>query len=192
MVVASKMSRLLKTHCRGWWYHVPHSSPPCYHLICRLLLTLRSDDDRHTHTYIYIYIWFISLQMTPIMDDLFTWCSYWKHSLGICCAVSPLWSSDAISSQPSLETLIIKPGRVPCNYLNQRWLIVNWTLRNIYQCNFHKKQAFLLRKCNWKFQPQNGGHFGQGPKSNLTSDHKPRLLLSKHKSSVIFSLLKQA
>ena len=37
---------------------------------------------------------------------------------------------------------------VPSHYLNQCWLIVNWTFRNNFQWNLNGN--FLSRKCNWE------------------------------------------
>ena len=45
-----------------------------------------------------------------------------------------------------------------CHYLNQCWLIVNWTLRNKHQWNSNQ--------CIWKCL-RNGGHFVQGEMSLL-------------------------
>ena len=48
----------------------------------------------------------------------------------------------------------------PSHYLNQCWNIVNWTLGNKFQWNFHQNTAiFISRKCIWKCCLVNGGHF---------------------------------
>ena len=49
------------------------------------------------------------------------------------------------------------------HYINQCWVIVNWTLRNKLQWNFDQKyEIFHSRKCIWKYRLQNGGHFVGG------------------------------
>ena len=43
----------------------------------------------------------------------------------------------------------------PSHYLNQHWLIVNWTLG----INFREIWNRIIKKYKWKCQLQNGGHF---------------------------------
>ena len=47
------------------------------------------------------------------------------------------------------------------HYLNQHWLIVNWTLKNKLQWNLNQIQTFHWRKCLLR----NGGHFCSGEMS---------------------------
>ena len=51
----------------------------------------------------------------------------------------------------------------PRHYLNQRWNIVNWTLRNKLQWNFNLTSNIFIhsRNCIWKRHLQNGGHLSQ-------------------------------
>ena len=45
------------------------------------------------------------------------------------------------------------------HYLNQYWIIVNWTNENTFSWNFIKTQLFSLTKPNLKISSKNGGHF---------------------------------
>ena len=51
---------------------------------------------------------------------------------------------------------------VPSHYLNQCWVIVNWTFRNKLHWNFYQNTIFHSRKCIWTYRLRNGGHFVQG------------------------------
>ena len=54
----------------------------------------------------------------------------------------------------------------PSHYLNQCWLIVNWTLMNKRQWNLNQnKQFFHSWTCIWKCHLWNGGYFVQVEKS---------------------------
>ena len=47
------------------------------------------------------------------------------------------------------------------HYLNQPWLIVNWTLRNRLDWNFNQNiKLFINKKCIWKCRLRNGRHCG--------------------------------
>ena len=49
------------------------------------------------------------------------------------------------------------------HYLNQWWLIVNWTLRKKNSVKFKSKcNAFYSWKCTWKSHWRNSGHFVRG------------------------------
>ena len=55
---------------------------------------------------------------------------------------------------------------MPSHYLNQCWVIVNWTLMNKLQWIFLAKyKTFHSRNCSWKYSLRNGGHFVQGEMS---------------------------
>ena len=51
---------------------------------------------------------------------------------------------------------------MPSYYLNQCWVIVNWTPRNKLQWKY---KTFHSQKCTWKDRLRNGGHFVRGKKS---------------------------
>ena len=52
---------------------------------------------------------------------------------------------------------------MPSHYLNQCWVIVNWTLRNKAQWNFNQSRKFFhSRKSIWNYCLWNDGHFVQG------------------------------
>ena len=60
------------------------------------------------------------------------------------------------------------------HYLNQCWVIVNWTLRNKIQWNFNQKTKLFIREtASENIVCQNGGHFVQGgDELNMSmSDH---------------------
>ena len=54
----------------------------------------------------------------------------------------------------------------PSHYLNQCWVIVNWTismLRRTSQWNFNQNTKLLIHeKCIWNHRLRNGGHFVLG------------------------------
>ena len=51
----------------------------------------------------------------------------------------------------------------PSHYLNQCWVILNWTLINKHQWLFLSKYKTLhSRKCIWKYRLRNGEHFVEG------------------------------
>ena len=55
------------------------------------------------------------------------------------------------------------PSLVQVNYLNQCWLIVNWTLGNKFQWNLNRNYIiFIQEKPFENVVCQNGGHFVQG------------------------------
>ena len=54
----------------------------------------------------------------------------------------------------------------PSYYLNQCWVIINWTLRNKFHWNCNQNtKLFIHEKCIWKYRLQNGSHFVQGKMS---------------------------
>ena len=56
---------------------------------------------------------------------------------------------------------------VPSHYLNQNWLIVNWTLGNKFQWNFNRKSIIFIRENAFGIVVcHNDGHFVRG-KMNL-------------------------
>ena len=59
----------------------------------------------------------------------------------------------------------------PSHYLNQCWVIVNWTLRNKLQWNFNQN-AKLFTKCIWKYRLRNGSHIVQGEISEVKRTYK--------------------
>ena len=51
-------------------------------------------------------------------------------------------------------------GLSPSHYLNQCWIILNWTLGDKLQRNLNKtSNIFIQRKCVWKCHLRNSGHF---------------------------------
>ena len=36
------------------------------------------------------------------------------------------------------------------------WTIFNWTIRNIFQCNFNRSSNIYIKKCTWKCRLRNG------------------------------------
>ena len=49
------------------------------------------------------------------------------------------------------------------HYLNQCWLIVNWTPGNNFQCNLNRNHIVLIQENTFEIVVcQNGGHFVQG------------------------------
>ena len=57
----------------------------------------------------------------------------------------------------------VKACRVvrPSHYLNHRWLVADWTLWNIPQCNVSQSADFSVRKMDFKCRLQIASHFGQ-------------------------------
>ena len=68
----------------------------------------------------------------------------------------------------------------PSHYLNQCWVIVNWTLRNKLQWNLKKLNLWFIKMC--LKVPRNGSHFVQGRWVNLkvrvTYIRNPNLVIS--------------
>ena len=50
-------------------------------------------------------------------------------------------------------------GLLPSHYLNQCWVIVNWTIRNKLQRNFNQNEKLFMKKIIWQYRLRNGGHF---------------------------------
>ena len=53
---------------------------------------------------------------------------------------------------------------VPNHYLNQHWLLVNWTIRNKFQWNLNqlRNKTFHSRICIWKYILRNCDNFVPG------------------------------
>ena len=73
--------------------------------------------------------------------------------------VSHIWVSE--SDQHWFRKWLVAYS-VPSHYLNQSWVIVNWTLSNKLQRNLTEIQNFHSQKCIWKYCLQKCYYFVQG------------------------------
>ena len=63
----------------------------------------------------------------------------------------------------TLVQIMVVAYLAPSHYLNQCWVIVNWTLRNKLQWNFNQNTKFFIHEnLSENVVCQNGGHFVQG------------------------------
>ena len=94
---------------------------------------------------------------------------------------NPVWLVN--SSPPSAAYLSVKwviigsgnglsPVRRHAIYLNQCWLIVNWTLGNIFQWNLNRDFTIFIKENSLKnVICQNVGHFVQGEEWKNPAGH---------------------
>ena len=68
-------------------------------------------------------------------------------------SVNPLWSSDIVGHQRSTSVQVIFGCLMePSHYLNQRWLIINWTLNSLrpsdaYMCQWTRPPLLQIMAC---------------------------------------------
>ena len=94
----------------------------------------------------------------------------WRHQASLCFNSSPLVPHICVNKRDQhwLKSWLVACS-TPSHYLNQWWLVVNWTPGNKLQWNLNRKCIiFIQRKCIWKCRLPNWRPFcpGEEPASS--------------------------